>query len=134
MGTTIVVGVIVLFLIVVVLGIIVVARGLNRGDALLPPPAGPSTWTSGPTPDAGAPLAPPPQTPQVTRAPEAPLVQPTPRGTDALDLAALDARLAPNALPDAQPGPEPLAEGGGAEPPAQPGSGTPVDDGLGDRP
>jgi hypothetical protein len=65
LGTTLVIGVGVLFAIVVLLGILVVARGLNRGDPLLPP--------------VGVAAAP-------TGAREAEL--PT-------DLAALDARLAP---------------------------------------
>jgi hypothetical protein len=67
LGTTLVIGVGVLFAIVVLLGILVVARGLNRGDPLLPP--------------AGVAAA-----PTGENAPEPEL--PT-------DLGALDARLAP---------------------------------------
>jgi hypothetical protein len=112
-GTTIVIGVVLLFGIVVVLGIIVVARGLNRGDALLPPPAGPSTWSS------SQPSSPDREPP------------PAPQGSD---LAALDARFAPG--PADPPGPPDMAPAGDL--PEAPNEGEPsgADGGssLGDRP
>ena len=52
-ATTLVIGAVALFGIVVVLGIIIVARGLNRGDPLLPSGGGSATLTGagGPQPD-----------------------------------------------------------------------------------
>jgi hypothetical protein len=122
-GATILIGVVVLFGIVVVLGIIVVARGLNRGDALLPPPAGPSTWTSS-TPSP----APPPASDPFGSAPVGPpadvgrddatlLGSGRADAPDETELAALDARFAPGA--DAATPGEDTRDG---------------DDGLGDRP
>ena len=100
-ATALIIGVGLLFLIVVVLGIVIVARGLNRGDPLLPPPG----WT--PPPDDVA-DATPPGTPtpgpgflgyDPNRAPEA---DGSPPGDPELppDLAELDARLAPDAQDD----------------------------------
>jgi hypothetical protein len=97
-GTTIVIGVVILFGIVVVLGIVVVARGLNRGDPLVPPPPGPSTWATAAPPDGS---------------------------TDAADLAALDARLAPD-------GPKPAEAVDAVGTPE--GSATDGEEALGDRP
>ena len=123
LGTTLAIGVGVLFVIVLGLGIVIVARGLNRGDAL---------------PGAGTPLQPPaPGDPWLPpNAPRAPPVPPT--STLPPTLAELDARLAPPAEPaagDPTPaeGARPAAEGAPAEPPpsAEPGDAQP---GLGARP
>jgi hypothetical protein len=83
LGTTMVIGVVVLFAIVVVLGIFVVARGLNRGDPLLPSGGAVGAENSA-TPWSGAASggdAPPPESVPDSELPA--------------DLAALDARLAP---------------------------------------
>jgi hypothetical protein len=109
-----IVGVGLLFVIVVGLGIVIVARGLNRGDPLLPPPG----WT----PPEGAPTggsvpgAPPPGPGFLDDGPRggiAPDRSPEPDlpGVDRPDpdlppdLAELDARLAPDAQDEPSPAP-----------------------------
>ncbi|HET9853188.1 MAG TPA: peptidase MA family metallohydrolase [Candidatus Limnocylindrales bacterium] len=111
LGTTLVIGVGVLFAIVVVLGIFVVARGLNRGDPLLPhagaevPSTGGRPWSSG---AGGA---------------DEPTAESAPDGELPADLAALDARLAPPPDPSLAPPPPPVGE-----------SAPDDDDRLGERP
>ena len=124
-ATTLIVGVGLLFLIVVGLGIVIVARGLDRGDSLLPAPGAPG-------PDASAPGDEPPLGPgflgydpgrNADGASSTPQGSAPPQGSAAPrdpelppDLAELDARLAPDAQDD---------------PSRQPGTG---ENHLGDRP
>jgi peptidase MA superfamily protein len=123
LGTTLVIGVGVLFAIVVVLGIFVVARGLNRGDPLLPrgavSPQDSSPQGSSP-PGTSLPLA----------------AEPGPDEDLPTDLAALDARLAPPGPSDPG-GPaasgEPAAPGEVGLPGERPARPTDPDR-LGDRP
>ena len=96
LATTLVIGVGVVFAIVVLLGIVIVARGLNRGDALLPPQPG----TLPPQPVSAPPQ--PPEPPQPGAVPPGSLLSPPgppEPARDGLppDLAELDARLAPGA-------------------------------------
>jgi hypothetical protein len=144
LATVLVIGVFLLFAVVVVLGIVVVARGLNRGDGLLPPvpggavdpyspplpPPGPG-WSDGP---GGAPIEPPtlappsgPASPPVA-GPPGPPPDPDLPG----DLATLDARFAPGG--DAGPaGDAPRDPGASPERDAESATDS-TPDGLGDRP
>ena len=122
-GIALIVGVGLLFLIVVVLGIVIVARGLNRGDPLLPPPgwqpsAGDEDDEDGAGFDDPARADGDPSSARFFGA--ATGSEPDRSSDDALpaDLAELDARLAPDAQdPSDAPDPqdEPTSDGHSSE-------------------